>query len=379
MSHCPWTYNAVSITGNTILPCCRFQKNIEISNGNLMEEYRNGELADYRHRLDQGEKLSECHECWLDEEYGRKSMRQDGLERWGYSTDVNLRYVEFELDNTCNLRCLTCNSSYSSAWIKDEIKMFGDTVLKQDKHYSGLHNQIDLSKLETVKLFGGEPLLSKNIEELCKKLSDLDNLNKIEVLINTNATKLPKEAVEKVFLNCDRLSINLSIDAIEDLNYFIRYPVPWNRMLKNLEYFESLFDKRPAGTTYIGVHTVAYIYNINYIAEIQNFFKENFPRFSLTLDPLIKPKYLSIINLPLEYKSIIRQYLVEKNYDFLLPYLDREEDNLFDFFIDNHEKILKLRKIDFGKINPLLHDYIKNYTRKSVDQKTLFYYKNGGT
>lgn len=379
MPHCPWTYRAISVTGDTILPCCRFQKDIKFESGDLMEEYKHGELASFRRRLDDGEKIKECHECWLDEEFGQKSMRQDGLERWGESKEINLKYAEFELDNICNLRCLTCNSHYSSAWIKDEIKMFDQTVLERDRKYNNIHEQIDLTNLETVKLFGGEPLLSKNILKLCQKLSTLDNLNNMEVIMSTNATKIPKEDIDKVFIGCRHLSINLSIDALGDLNHFLRYPTPWGRLLKNLKYFDELFDRRKNGTTYIGIHTVAYIYNINFISEIQDFFRVNFPRFTLRIDPLIRPKYLSIINLPVEYKSVIRKYLEEKSYDFLLPYIDREEENLFDYFIDNHKKIIELRKVDFSQLNPLLHEFIENYPKKKISQKKLFYFKTGGS
>lgn len=377
MPHCPWMYNAISITDNTILPCCRFQKDIIISN-NLMEEYKNGELADFRTRLESGEKLKECYECWLDEECGRESMRQQGLSRWGDSTKVNLRYAEFQLDNTCNLRCITCNSYYSSSWTKDERIMFNETFFETNKNKKNLYEHIDLDNLETVKLFGGEPLLSKNIANLCKKLSVLKNLNKMEVVINTNATRIPSEYVEKVFLNCGALNINLSIDALGDLNHFIRYPAPWKKLLQNLKYFENLLDIRTSGTTNIAIHTVAYIYNINYIAEIQNFFKDNFPKFSLRIDPLIKPKYLSIINLPNDYKSVIKQYLNTNNYQFLIQYLDRDEENLFDYFIENHKKLIELRKVDFSILNPLLYNYIKNYPQVQINQKKLIYFKKGG-
>ena len=376
MSHCPWTYRAVSIAGNAILPCCRYQGGFIIEK-DLNYEYAHGELNDIRTRLDNGEKLKQCYECWLDEELGKKSMRMHGIDRWGHVTEPEIRYAEFELDNVCNLKCVSCSSNNSTAWIKDEQKMLGETVAQGYRPSTDLYKQIDISKLETVKLFGGEPLMSKNILSLCKDLTSSPSLENLEISINTNVTVRPNKDVEKVFLECKHLHINLSLDGIEDLNSFVRKNSDWETVLDNLEYYNSLLEKRSGKSTYIGVHSVVHVYNINYIHEIQTYYRENFPNFSLSLDPLIRPRHISIINLPKDYKDMIRPYLQQHGYDQILQYLDQDGENLFDYFVDYHTKLMELWKVDLSKINPQLDNYIKNYKAKPIDTKRIILIKKG--
>lgn len=369
MSHCPWTYRAVSISGNSIIPCCKFQGNITIKT-DLDTEYKTGELVSIRQRLDSGEKIHECQECWVDEELGQESLRQQGLEMWGTVTEPEIRYVEYDLDNTCNLKCVSCSSNNSSALLEDEKKIHGASAFL-GRTVTDHYKQIDLSKLETVKFFGGEPLLSKNINNLCKDLIEFENLSRLTVYTNTNVTMLPKPEVEKVFLECQDLVLSLSIDGLGDLHNFIRHGVDWNVICKNFKYFDSLIDQRKGKRTRIFIHTTVYIYNVTNLHLIRDWFKEHYPRFVFDIEPLFRPKFLSIMCMPQDLKLVTIEYLKKHGFDSLINYLETNSDNLFDYFVTVHRRLVNLRNIDFEKINPELHRYIEQYPAKPVSDKRL--------
>lgn len=369
MSHCPWTYRAISISGDSIIPCCKFQGNIEIKQ-DIEQEFKYGAMNVIRQRLDSGEKIPECSECWSDEARGVKSFRQKGIDDWGVITEPEIRYVEYDLDNTCNLKCISCSSNNSSAWLEDEKRVYGQSAFIGRKVTEDYKN-IDLTKLDTVKFFGGEPLLSKNISKVCEDLRSAGNIDKLTVYTNTNVTVMPKSEVEYVWLNCQQLNLSLSIDGIGDLHNFIRHGVDWTVIENNLKYFDSLIDRR-LGNTNIIVHVTAYIYNINKLHEIRDFLQQHFSRFILDIEPLYRPKFLSIINTPKDFKLQTISYLKQHGFDSIVPYLTYDDDNMFDYFIEAHRRLVKLRNVDFKKINPELDQYIEQYPTKPIETQRLF-------
>lgn len=369
MSHCPWPYRSISISGNSILPCCKFQGNIEIKQ-DIEQEFKYGEMNTIRQRLDSGEKISECSECWSDEDRGVKSFRQKGIDDWGIVTDPEIRYVEYDLDNTCNLKCISCSSNNSSAWLEDEKKVYGQSAFL-GRNVTEDYKNIDLSKLDTVKFFGGEPLLSKNITKVCQDVIAANNIDNLRVFTNTNITVLPKKEMEYIWVNCRQLHLSLSIDGIGDLHNFIRYGTDWTVIENNLKYYDRLIDQRKGNTTII-VHVTAYIYNINKLHTIREFLQQKFPRFILDIEPLFRPKFLSIINTPTDFKLQTIEYLKKHGFDSIVPYLSYNEENMFDYFVTAHRRLVKLRSIDFEKINPELHKYIEQYPTKPIEDKRLF-------
>lgn len=375
MSHCPWTYRAISIAGDSMIPCCRYQGEI-ILQDDPETEFKQGAYVDLRKKLDSGEKISECYECWADEKAGVQSLRQKGIEMWGYVSDPEIKYAEFDLDNTCNLKCVSCNVNYSSAWASEEKKIFGADnfhIKTITEHYE----QIDLSKLETVKLFGGEPLLSKRIQKLCKNLLTLDNLTELTVYMNTNATVLPKPEIDEVLLKCKKLILSISVDGIGDLHNFVRHGVDWNILESNLDYFDNLIDRRESKDTVINIHTTAHIYNINYLHTIRDYFKQHYPRFHKDVELLFKPKFMSILNAPKDYRQTIIKYLKDNKFEDLISYLENDDIDVFDYFITVHNRLINLRKIDMSKLNTHLHQYIQNYSVSPIDNKRLINLRMG--
>jgi len=371
---CPWMYKAVSLEGNQMRPCCRFHEEVLISDSTLIKEYMHGGMAVYREKLNTGEKISSCNQCWQQESIGHKSLRQEGIDIWGYDDTLRIEYLEFSIDNTCNLRCLTCTSYLSTGWIKEEKKIFGKSINDEIRINESIYSDIDLSKIKTVKFLGGEPLMSSAITNISKKLLNQEYL---KVQLNTNVTKLPDETVEQLFLNCTHLEINLSIDGIQNLNNFIRYNAKWDVIENNFVYFDSLIDRREGKSTRLNILTTVNAYNVNMLHTIKEYFQINFPRFTTTTSVLRKPEFMAIENLPGDYKEKILPYLEKHNFQEEISFLKIKERNLFNYFVNYHNKLLEIRDIDFSGINPLLDDYIKNFKKQDADFEKIFLMKSG--
>ena len=373
-TYCPWTYRALSLEMNEMRPCCRFQDEVRVTDDTVNFEYVSGGMEKIRNRLDSGERLSACSQCWQQEDLGHKSMRQQGIERWGYVENPDIEYLELTLDNTCNLRCLTCCSHLSTGWIKEEKKIFGKSINDEILIDEQILKDFDFSKLKTVKFLGGEPLMSSAITNISKKLIELPE---IDLCLNTNATVLPNETLEKLFLSCQRLSINLSIDGIGDLNNFIRYNAEWDTIENNFKFFDSLIDRRGDKETKISTHSTINAYNANTFHEILNYFKEKFPRFEHSHNMLVKPEFMAIENLPLDYKEQLKEYATKHNFTEMFSFLDQPGKDLFNYFVNYHDKICSIRNIDFTNINPMLHQRIKEHKKVEADFEKIFLMKGG--
>jgi len=360
MSHCPWTYRALAISGDDFLPCCRFQGNFVIENNDLNASYKNGKISEFRRRLDNGEKLQECNDCWFNEKIGVKSMRQQGLDMWGEVRTPEIQFVELDLDNTCNLKCVSCNSRQSSSLVAEEIKLYGKQVFAERK-ITDHFKQLDFSKLKIVKLIGGEPFLSKKITDACQHILEKRIENDLELWINTNCTVLPNDTVQELIMNCRQLHLNLSIDGYKDLNNFVRNDTVWEDLVSNLKRFNEYINQRGNKSTFISINFVVHLYNANKIHELQTWIKHNFPKFNIEITALVTPKFLSLVHAPADYKIYLENYFRTHNLNNLIPFLKESNQNLFDYFYAYHHLLVDLRQKDINDSNPELFEYIKQY------------------
>ena len=77
--------------------------------------------------LDTGELPDDCNYCKNAEKNGGTSSRlvryNQLLEKNVFPIEIQLKKLDYNCDNICNLKCIICSSFASSAWIEDEIKL----------------------------------------------------------------------------------------------------------------------------------------------------------------------------------------------------------------------------------------------------------------
>jgi hypothetical protein len=141
-----------------------------------------------------------------------------------------------------------------------------------------------------------------------------------------------------------------------------------------MKYFDNLIDLRKDKVTDISFRTTVYIYNVNKLLEIEQFFKENFPRFNIEERNLSEsPPCMSIKNMPTALKDLVRPIVESygESYKDVLNFLNKEGEDLFDTFVSFHSQLDEIRNESLEDCNEILNSYIKNYKNLNKSYKVI--------
>ena len=186
------------------------------------------------------ERPSECQYCWNVEDNSSsfsdrvyKSSEPwsepfyDEIVKSDWRSDYNPKYVEVSFSNTCNFKCAYCGPEYSSKWM-EEINEFGAYDLSYQ--YNGMERMVErntkpyrqtennpyveafwewfpelYNSLDTFRITGGEPLLSKDTWKVLDYIIETETPNKnLKLSINSNLG-VNDELVDKLILKLDKI------------------------------------------------------------------------------------------------------------------------------------------------------------------------------
>jgi sulfatase maturation enzyme AslB (radical SAM superfamily) len=317
-----------------------------------------------------GKTISGCQQCYSAEKVGAKSRRQEAIEQFGIVDKIATKILDVDFDNICNLKCRGCCSASSHLWFNDEKELYGKTMI--DKKYIELELDIDTSKLEQVRVSGGEPFLSKNFEKFSGNLLK-NNIENLQLVIDTNGTVMPPPNVYQCMIEAKKLNLNISIDGIGHLNEYFRSGAEFDLCLKTINEMRNLKKIRKDKPTHLNIQTTVSIYNINILEEIKNYFDKNFPEYTQSHRLLYWPEQLCIKNLPTDYKDMVTPFVEKlgKEYQDVLNALNLDGENYFEHFLNYHNALDQLRSESLKDSNVLLSDYISKY-KPNHDSKVFF-------
>ena len=363
-TYCPYPFISASLQAdNTVLPCGQFMKSIHFQKVIPVHEVRNGDfMKEMRRKMLAGEHVDGC-QCPAEEAAGIRSMRQNAIDRFGFTTETKLRKLELVFDNVCNIKCRSCGTPNSHLWHDDEKAVYGVTFIDKKYTKNTIYSDVDFTDLECIEVLGGEPMLSPGTAEFFKKASELDILKNLTVQISTNGMMLPPDVITQALLDCKALELAISIDGYGSYNDYIRSGSNFEQIVNNLDFYKRLIEQR-AGSTKIAVHTTVSIYNVNQLDLLDKFINENYPSFYLTKQVLQFPVFMSIKNTSKEYKDLVRPFLKDPS---IVEYLDSEGEDYFAHFINFSNKLDTLRNESMKDGNPLLAKYIADYSHKVED------------
>lgn len=280
-----------------------------------------------------------CTRCFNEEDLGIYSARQSWNERWPtecteINPKLNIRYADIRLGNLCNLKCRMCNPYASNQWVDEWPKIEPDTlpekllILKKMQWFDNpavWKNLADISaNIEEIYLTGGEPTLAISQYKLFDMLIQADIAKHIKLKYNTNLTNIPSKMVE-YWSHFKQVKINASIDAVGELNRYIRFPSDWNTIDKNLKIFNNLVK---IGNCILQIHITVQIYNIMYLDKLLDYLKENGYN-NIFLNILDHPEYLNVKSLPLELKNKVSNMLTTYSYvkkiNGLISYINSQD------------------------------------------------------
>lgn len=373
-SYCPLPWIGLNILPGYVAPCCQWHgQGVNTDNIVKIEFANQSELFDKtRKAMLANETVEGCQQCKLAEAAGVSSRRLEAIAEYGCPTEIKTELLDISFDNICNLKCRGCASASSHLWYADEKELYGKTFI--DKKYIDHDIDIDVDNLSFINISGGEPFLSKKFIKFVEKIKSKNILDNLFLSISTNGTVLPPQEVYEILLKSNRTAISISIDGIGKLNEFFRSGSKFDDCLKTIDFFKDLKSHRGNKWTHLQIHSTVSIYNVNLLPEIEKYFQINYPDFEFSHRILYWPEQLSIKNLPLDYKELLYPIIdkYDSKYIDVKTELHSEGQDLFDHFLNFHNKLNDLRQENFDGCNKLLQDYINSYHVKPLDSKVFF-------
>jgi hypothetical protein len=216
-----------------------------------------------------------CEHCKSTEDAGGHSDRMSNLNMQGLTSPkelennnnaVNVTPTQLEIyfSNTCNLKCLYCNSKFSSTidnenringkWVHGDQKDFGKHLFLPGKIEINPNIEEDTDKLfvwleehihelNKVMILGGEPFLQKETERMVELLESTSNPN-LTLVVFSNLTVDPARVqkwlarmwnlVERGKL--DNLQVVGSLDCWGPQAEYVRNGLDLNKYVNNMEF-----------------------------------------------------------------------------------------------------------------------------------------------
>lgn len=187
-------------------------------------------------------KPQECGYCWniennsksysdrvfkSAEDWSSKNFEEITSLKW--DANYNPKYVEVSFSNTCNFKCSYCGPTFSSKWVEEIEKHGGYPTSNNFNNLDWLKNTDQVpykhsednpyveafwkwwpelyDDLDTFRITGGEPLLSKDTWAVLEHIATTDKPNRnLNLSINSNLG-VPKNLIER-FINISEKIIN---------------------------------------------------------------------------------------------------------------------------------------------------------------------------
>jgi organic radical activating enzyme len=222
---------------------------------------------------------SECQYCWNVEDSSNSFSDRvfKSAEPWSepyfeeiknsdWRADYNPKYAEVSFSNTCNFKCAYCGPEYSSKWM-EEINQHGAYNLSYE--YNGTKRMEERNtkpyrhsednpyvnafwewfpelyeSLDTFRITGGEPLLSKDTWKVLDYIIETETPNKnLKLSINSNLgvnDELIDRLIEKLDLiikdnRVKELIIYTSCDGYGKQAEYTRFGLDFEKMFSNVD------------------------------------------------------------------------------------------------------------------------------------------------
>lgn len=383
---------------------------------NISEFINDPEIMKIRDELLKGKQPKGCAECFKLEKDGIRSFRQTSNEIYeehinqslenvsdgGWLNPKAITYLDISLGNICNLKCRSCNPWASHRWIEE-----GPTVPHTDwdetAYKIGKISSVDpwfvkafeenffdevLPNVKIINFIGGEPLVVKEHYVWLEHIIEMGWASNIELHYNTNGTTIPDNLLE-IWDKFKGIVLSLSIDAIDDLAYYVRYPSKWKLIKRNIEKLK-VFSKTRTGVV-VHTHVTLSVMNLHDLPNILDWCKENYDTWHYEWDwgnhgyqnclphfNIVEyPRHQHIRNLPEDRKVLMHKMLEEQHSKFqnlgipdweqwaidailgLKNQLDEEpNDGDWKRFINNTRASDKFRKVDILNYIPWMEEHM---------------------
>lgn len=320
-----------------IMPCCvadwvnPFGRHT--GGESIAKIYNNDAFKQLRKDLVNGVKNKACDYCWKSEKLhsSERSLRKhlelkyrndaaEALKTMGddYSLpEVKFKYLDIRFNNTCNLKCRSCGSHFSSMWHADEEKLGWDIPSPNGQERIKLKSTVNgsdfldyiLNQLPHVKeiyFAGGEPLIQDEHYKVLDRILELGLQDTIQIRYNTNFTKLTHRGKDVIdyWKQFKSVVVGASLDGSYERGEYIRKNLIWSDVVTNRI---RLMQEAPNVTFHISI-TLSIMNAYNIVDLHQEWITLGYIKpHNLMINLLFGPDCYCLSNLPDNHKAAIRK------------------------------------------------------------------------
>lgn len=337
---CKWPLNHLSISSTGVYrPCCAWEEGKDqpnVKDHNLQEYLESDFYKKLITNMKAGRYGSGCMECIEDEKSGVNGMLYNGDRRYPDKTEFSLWDMEIKFGNICNAGCIMC-SPYNSSLIEQENKLNPEMLSFRRNFTSPNENWFEdkdkfreiailASKGNKIRFTGGEPTVRGLLDDFLSIV--VEHNTDLIIQITSNGSSFSKKLQDSLIRFKD-VRINLSIDGYGKANDFIRWPIKWDKLEKNIDAMLSYNNIK------CNIETSLQAASLDSLPELINWCEQKGIHWNA--NSVYAPEYLQ-------------------------PFLARQE------IIDN------VRKLENEKINKLLEYNSSKYDKNKLRNKMISYY-----
>lgn len=361
-----------------------------------------------------GKRPSECDYCWKAEDNGNISDRvYKSASSWALphldtvvenkTNDIEPTYLEISFSNVCNFKCAYCSPDLSSQWY-GEIEKHGayptsqryngfdwfKQVGKMPIKHSEQNPYVDAfwewwpelyDKVETLRLTGGEPLLSKDVWRMLDEIEANPKPNLV-LAINTNLC-VDRELIDRLIVKVNNIKKHIrevqlftSGEATFAQAEYMRFGLNYKEWQGNLEHLLQNTNCIVAVMTTVNLTSInSYCDFVRYLLDLRGYHNKfaSFNKVQFMTNFLRYPEFLALPILDTDSK---KQFAIEV--EKLI-----EERGKWDGFatltyseVDQLRRMVNYMRSDDERVNLLRADFklfVDEYDRRrGTDFKTVF-------
>jgi hypothetical protein len=262
-------------------------------------------------------------------------------------------YIKFNFDTTCNLACAICEPNFSSRW-RSEENIRQVSSMSEDTLRSIIKN-LDLSNIQKIQILGGEPFLSKLNRVILEELQP--HAHKIVLLYSSNATTVVTDTIINLWRSFKEVRIKFSIDGVEDVFNYLRWPGNWNVTVSVLNFYKNL----ELNNLRLSISPSLGVLNVHTMNDLKTWWMRNYKKDingnQIIFDPLPTEGLFSTQNMSQYMIDDVRKiYANQPNILFYIP--TKETANSLSIVKSRLEELDKKRKLDYRISLPHLSKYL---------------------
>lgn len=365
-SVCSAIYHGLCVTAyGSLNPCCATKSDfMDIDSNTDIEDYwYNNEYLNTAKEIEKTDQwVPECVNCLSKSQRGLIS-RKDKFDQWYPDVDSafteknpqSIVHFDISFGNSCNQKCIMCNSRFSSQWLSDDIALKEENSKIRNfrqlslKNWSISYEQLDqIANLvdehtRKIEIKGGEPLYDKRFEYFVDRV--IERNPNVAFSTNTNGTHFNDKNID-MLNRIKKINIDVSIDGTGKLYEWIRNS-SWDNTVKNWENIMQKLNHNP------NLNYTTMCYNVDHLQQMYYWAAEMSHKYSRATtcnftQVVTHPAYMAP-----EYADKERLYDSLKQMEHIIE--DPEQ-------ICQHSDIFKPRL-------QILYNYIKGVTEKEYNQE----------